>query len=210
MIDEINPEELDLVKDEELTNEERIGNTEESTLIIRDEDGLIDRSLKEGVVQTVNGPVDVANVKRKHKSPKTRGSANMGFVDNPPKPKKEKRDNANPPVKKLTNNDKRVGKSGGTRVDVGSGEKVGTEAAITPAKKRTGSAAPPRGKKTSTPVAAPKTPKAATPRPPCLCGCKQFPSGKKSKYLPGHDAIHHSALKKAKEAEANKKGKVKK
>ena len=32
-------------------------------------------------------------------------------------------------------------------------------------------------------------------RPPCLCGCGGFPSSPKGKYLPGHDAKHHAALK---------------
>lgn len=31
-------------------------------------------------------------------------------------------------------------------------------------------------------------------RAACLCGCGQFPAGKKSKFCPGHDAKHASAL----------------
>jgi uncharacterized protein YchJ len=31
-------------------------------------------------------------------------------------------------------------------------------------------------------------------REPCLCGCGQFPAGKKSVYCPGHDVKHKSAL----------------
>lgn len=38
-------------------------------------------------------------------------------------------------------------------------------------------------------------------RPPCLCGCGGYPKGRKARYLPGHDARHHAALKRA-EAEA--------
>jgi len=37
----------------------------------------------------------------------------------------------------------------------------------------------------------------AAGRPPCLCGCGGYPKGKKARYLPGHDAKHHSAQKKA-------------
>jgi len=31
-------------------------------------------------------------------------------------------------------------------------------------------------------------------REPCLCGCGQFPAGKKSVYCPGHDAKHKAAI----------------
>jgi hypothetical protein len=31
----------------------------------------------------------------------------------------------------------------------------------------------------------------------CLCGCGGFPKGKRSRYVPGHDARHASALRKA-------------
>lgn len=34
-----------------------------------------------------------------------------------------------------------------------------------------------------------------TPRAACLCGCGGIPKGKKARYLPGHDARHHAALK---------------
>jgi hypothetical protein len=34
-------------------------------------------------------------------------------------------------------------------------------------------------------------------RPPCACGCGGSPAGKKSRYLPGHDARHLSAQKRA-------------
>jgi hypothetical protein len=34
-------------------------------------------------------------------------------------------------------------------------------------------------------------------RAACLCGCGGFPSKPTSRYLPGHDAKHHSALKRA-------------
>lgn len=37
-------------------------------------------------------------------------------------------------------------------------------------------------------------------RPPCLCGCGGSPKGKNARYLPGHDARHHAALKAAREA----------
>jgi hypothetical protein len=37
----------------------------------------------------------------------------------------------------------------------------------------------------------------AAGRPLCLCGCGGYPKGKKARYLPGHDAKHHSAQKKA-------------
>jgi hypothetical protein len=35
-------------------------------------------------------------------------------------------------------------------------------------------------------------------RLPCLCGCGGIPISKNAKYLPGHDAIHHAAQKRAK------------
>lgn len=48
----------------------------------------------------------------------------------------------------------------------------------------------------------PKEPKPEVPRQPCACGCGGFPKSAKAKYLPGHDAKHHAAMKKAaKEAE---------
>jgi hypothetical protein len=34
-------------------------------------------------------------------------------------------------------------------------------------------------------------------RPACLCGCGGTPKGKKSRFVPGHDARYHSAEKKA-------------
>jgi hypothetical protein len=34
-------------------------------------------------------------------------------------------------------------------------------------------------------------------RPPCLCGCGGFPAGRKSRFIPGHDARYHAAQKKA-------------
>jgi hypothetical protein len=40
-------------------------------------------------------------------------------------------------------------------------------------------------------------------RPPCLCGCGGTPRGTKSRFIPGHDARYHAAIKlaaKAKEA----------
>lgn len=35
------------------------------------------------------------------------------------------------------------------------------------------------------------------PRATCLCGCGDEPIGKKARYLPGHDARHHAAMKAA-------------
>lgn len=32
---------------------------------------------------------------------------------------------------------------------------------------------------------------------PCLCGCGEVPKGKKSRFMPGHDAHYHAARKKA-------------
>jgi hypothetical protein len=60
-----------------------------------------------------------------------------------------------------------------------------------------------RAKTTREPV----QPKAeeAQDRPPCLCGCGGFPKGKNARYVPGHDARHHAAIKReAAEAEAAK------
>jgi len=37
----------------------------------------------------------------------------------------------------------------------------------------------------------------AAGRPPCLCGCGGYPKGKNARYVPGHDARHHAALKRA-------------
>ena len=34
-------------------------------------------------------------------------------------------------------------------------------------------------------------------RATCLCGCGETPKGKEARYLPGHDARHHAALKAA-------------
>lgn len=52
--------------------------------------------------------------------------------------------------------------------------------------------------KTTAPASVePESVQPETTRPPCLCGCGGFPKGKKARYLPGHDARHHSALKKA-------------
>jgi hypothetical protein len=47
-------------------------------------------------------------------------------------------------------------------------------------------------------------PAIATGRPACLCGCDGFPKGKKARYLPGHDAKHHAAQKKARTRSALK------
>lgn len=46
------------------------------------------------------------------------------------------------------------------------------------------------------------TPAPAVERAPCLCGCGGTPSGKKARFLPGHDARYHAALKRAAAAEA--------
>lgn len=41
-----------------------------------------------------------------------------------------------------------------------------------------------------------ETPEEASPnRPPCECGCGGFPKGKKSRFIPGHDAKLHSRQK---------------
>lgn len=37
----------------------------------------------------------------------------------------------------------------------------------------------------------------AKERAACLCGCGAFPSKPKSRFLPGHDAKYHAALKRA-------------
>lgn len=42
-----------------------------------------------------------------------------------------------------------------------------------------------------------KTTDQPDPRAACQCGCGGFPSKPKSRYLPGHDAKHASALKRA-------------
>ncbi len=42
----------------------------------------------------------------------------------------------------------------------------------------------------------------AKERAACLCGCGAFPSKPKSRFLPGHDARYHSALKRAAEEQA--------
>ena len=34
-------------------------------------------------------------------------------------------------------------------------------------------------------------------RAPCLCGCGGTPKGKKSRFIPGHDARYHAAQKRA-------------
>jgi hypothetical protein len=41
-------------------------------------------------------------------------------------------------------------------------------------------------------------PSSQAQRPPCQCGCGDFPAGKRSRFLPGHDAKLASAEKKAK------------
>lgn len=38
-------------------------------------------------------------------------------------------------------------------------------------------------------------------RDPCLCGCGGFPMGRKSRFIPGHDARYHAALKRAADAD---------
>jgi hypothetical protein len=45
-------------------------------------------------------------------------------------------------------------------------------------------------------------------RAACLCGCGGFPSKPTSRFLPGHDARHYAALKRAakEQAEAKAKG----
>ncbi len=50
-----------------------------------------------------------------------------------------------------------------------------------------------------------KATQAPTPevRPACLCGCGGTPKGKTSRFISGHDARYHSALKRA-EKEAAK------
>jgi hypothetical protein len=35
----------------------------------------------------------------------------------------------------------------------------------------------------------------AQDRPPCLCSCGGTPKGANAKFLPGHDARYHAALK---------------
>lgn len=54
-------------------------------------------------------------------------------------------------------------------------------------------AAKARGRK----AAEAKPAKVETPRAACLCGCGETPKGKKARYLAGHDARHHAALKAA-------------
>lgn len=46
-------------------------------------------------------------------------------------------------------------------------------------------------------TATPGTPAEAKERDACLCSCGGFPSKRSSRYLPGHDAKHHAALKRA-------------
>ena len=51
---------------------------------------------------------------------------------------------------------------------------------------------------TKTPAAEPDaTPTEAKERAACLCGCGGFPSKFSSRFLPGHDARYHAALKRA-------------
>jgi hypothetical protein len=57
-----------------------------------------------------------------------------------------------------------------------------------------------RTKATAVPAAEPTTPAATDERPPCLCGCGDFPKGKHARFIPGHDARYHAALKRTAEA----------
>ncbi len=49
-----------------------------------------------------------------------------------------------------------------------------------------------------------KIAEAKAERPPCVCGCGGFPSKRRSRFLPGHDAKYHAGLKRA-EREATEK-----
>ena len=53
------------------------------------------------------------------------------------------------------------------------------------------------------PAAKPKAAAEATNRPPCLCGCLDFPKGANSRFIPGHDARYHAAQKAAEKAAAS-------
>jgi hypothetical protein len=59
-----------------------------------------------------------------------------------------------------------------------------------------------RAKTTPVPVE-PKVESAQAERPPCLCGCGGYPKGKNARFIPGHDARYHAALKKAAKAEVH-------
>lgn len=54
-----------------------------------------------------------------------------------------------------------------------------------------------REKTTGRPQGATGTPADTEDRPPCLCGCGEFPKGPKSRFIQGHDARYHAALKRA-------------
>ena len=61
----------------------------------------------------------------------------------------------------------------------------------------------PKNRRVQRQAPAAKVPEPKPERPPCLCGCGGTPKSPKGRYLPGHDAKHHSALKRAaKEAQA--------
>lgn len=45
--------------------------------------------------------------------------------------------------------------------------------------------------------------KAAGPRAACLCGCGGFPKGRRSRFVPGHDARWYAAQKRAGKAVAH-------
>lgn len=62
---------------------------------------------------------------------------------------------------------------------------------------------------TKTPAAEPDvTPAEAKERAACLCGCGGFPSKPSSRFLPGHDARYHAALKRAAKEQAETKPKA--
>ncbi len=46
-------------------------------------------------------------------------------------------------------------------------------------------------------------------RVPCLCGCGGYPKGKRSRFLPGHDAKYYSGLRKKNVSERNQAGPLK-
>jgi hypothetical protein len=50
-----------------------------------------------------------------------------------------------------------------------------------------------RAKTTPAPVEA--NVEQAQDRPPCLCGCGGYPKGKTARFIPGHDARYHAALR---------------
>lgn len=130
-------------------------------------------------------------------------TAKVGVKDLPITPEAVAAEEALHQWRKLTNKIAQRGVKGLTEVELGQYERMRKERGMT----TVGDAAQEVNEEMGTTaenIAAVKEQEAGeggTERPPCLCGCGEFPKSKTAKFMPGHDARYHAAEKRRVDAE---------